>query len=182
MFGIIVVLGVILSAVLLALDTRHRTGRISYWRIIIAVAITFFGAGSLAGQEHLRSRTVEDVLEFLARYAGMLAFLWFIIVRPKKLIDKIFRKGSSLLKDGDTQQALTTFNQALDMAKSNNDRGSILYNIAICNLRLGQKEPAIKALSDVVSVLPSLKSRMAKDKDFTELHDDEQFRVLIAKG
>ena len=84
----------------------------------------------------------------------MLACFWFIIVRPKKLVWEMFRKGASLLKKGKTQQALTTFNQALDKAKSNNEKGSIFYNMAICNLRLGQKETAIRALTDAVNILP----------------------------
>jgi len=182
MFAIIVVLGVLLSAILLALDSKRRTGRISYWRVIIAVAITFFGAGSQAGQAHRLAGAAYDPLWFLSTYAGMLTSFWFLIIRPRKLVDTIFREGASLLKKGDTQQALTMFNQALDKANSNDEKGSILYNIAVCNLRLGQRETAIKALTDTVSVLPSLKSRIAKDKDFTELQNDEQFRVVIAKG
>lgn len=50
LFAIAVVLIILLSAVLLSLDTRHRRGEISYRRVIIAVAITFFDAGSLTGQ------------------------------------------------------------------------------------------------------------------------------------
>jgi len=178
---IVVLLGVLSSAVLLALDSKRRTEQISYWRVIIAVAITFFGAGSQAGQTHVPG-TAYNPLDFLASYAGMLAFFWFVIIRPRKLVDIIFRKGSSLLKKGETQQALALFNQALDKAKSKNEKGSILYNIAVCNLRLGQRETAIRALADTVCVVPSLKSRIAKDKDFTELQNDEQFCVVIAKG
>jgi tetratricopeptide (TPR) repeat protein len=178
MFGIIVIVGVLVSAVLLALDTRRRTGRIAYWRVVIAVGVTFFGAGARAGQQ-LSSMTLFDAGDFLAGYAGMLAFLWFVIVRPKELADESFELGVSLLEKGDAQQALAAFNQALEKAKTNRGRGRILYNMAICNLRLGKKDTAIKEVAEAVSVLPSLRSRIEKDKDFSELHDDEEFRAVI---
>jgi tetratricopeptide (TPR) repeat protein len=182
MFGIVFILGVLISAVLLALDTKRRTGRIVYWRVIITVAITVFGAVSQAGRGFQLSGVPYDPVEFLGMYSGILAFFWFIVLRPRKLVDKIFREGSSLLKKGNIQQALTKFDQAADVAKSNKEKAPVLYNTAVCYIRLGQKEAAIKALSDVVSILPSLRSRMAKDKDFTELQGEEQFRALIAKG
>ncbi len=57
-----------------------------------------------------------------------------------------------------------------------------MYNMVVCSLRLGQKETAIRVLSNAVSVLPSLKSRIAKDKEFMELRNDDQFRVIILKS
>jgi hypothetical protein len=49
MFGIVVILTVLVSALLLALDTKRRTGRVRYWRVIIAVVVNFVTAGMSAG-------------------------------------------------------------------------------------------------------------------------------------
>jgi len=96
----------------------------------------------------------------------------------KDPVDKMFNQGVSLLKNGELQQALTTFNQALGTAKSNRDKASILGNIAVCHLRLGEKDAAIRVLSDAVHFRRSVKAQIAKDKDFIELHNDERFRAL----
>jgi uncharacterized membrane protein YhaH (DUF805 family) len=91
----------------------------------------------------------------------------------------VFAQGVSLIEKGDTQQALETFKHALDKAISNNDRGKILFNMAICNLRLGKKQDAIGNLTEAVTVLPSLKPAIARDKDLAELHDDERLNGLV---
>lgn len=78
----------------------------------------------------------------------------------------LFGEGVASLRKGDTQHALMAFNQALEKATANRDKGRILCNMAICNLRLGQKDAAIKMLTDAVIILPSAKSQIEKDKDF----------------
>jgi tetratricopeptide (TPR) repeat protein len=181
MFGITVLIAVVAGAALLALDTKRRTGRIVYWRVIVAVAIPLFGAGSQIGQEHLRSGAPYDPWGFLAGYAGMLAFLWFLFLRPREVVETLFRDAVSRLKKGENQQALVVFNQAIEKAKSSRDKGRILCNMAICSIRLGQRDAAIKTLTEAVGVLPSVRSQIEKDSDFSELHNDEQFRALVAK-
>jgi Tfp pilus assembly protein PilF len=61
-------------------------------------------------------------------------------------------------------------------------KGEVLYKIAICNLRLGQKELAVKALTDAIKAQPSLKNQIAKDKNFAELQGDSDFRNLVSTG
>jgi tetratricopeptide (TPR) repeat protein len=178
MFGIVVIFTVLMSAFLLALDTKWRRGRILYIRVIIAVVINFMAAGISAGQ----SGVPYDAADFVVRYFAMLAFLWFIFMRPRKLADAYLRKGAYLLNGGRIQEAFTYLNEALAVTKSDETKGAILYKIAICNLRLGQKELAVKALTDAIKAQPSLKNQIAKDKNFAELQGDSDFRNLISTG
>jgi tetratricopeptide (TPR) repeat protein len=180
MSGIVVVISVLISAVLLALDTKSRRGRILYIRVIITIVINFIGAGTIAGQEHRLTGTPYDIGDFVVKYFAMLAVLWFIFMRPRKLADAYLRKGTYWLKHGKIQEASTYFNEALDVAQSDESKGSILYKIAICNLRLGQKELAIRALSDAIKAEPTLKNRIIKDKDLAGLQKDGDFQDLVS--
>jgi tetratricopeptide (TPR) repeat protein len=174
---VIIILGVLMSAVLLARDTKRRTGQIAYLRVLLAVAITFFGAASRAGQGYFGL----DPIDFLAGYAGMLTFLWFIILRPKTKAQEFFKKGVSLLNEGEIESALSAFNEGLTTTNKNKEKGYLLYNSAICNVRLGKHDIAIATLHQALSTFPSLKSKARKDKDFSQLHNNEQFQLLLTK-
>jgi len=177
MAAIVIILGVLVSAVLLARDTKRRTGQISYLRVLLAVSITFCGAASWAGQ----GRFGVDPITFLAGYAGLLTFLWFVILRPKTKAQEFFKKGVSLLEGGEIESALSAFNEGLTTTNKNKEKGYLLYNSAICNILLGKHDIAIVVLDQALSTFPSLKSKARKDKDFGQLHNDEQFRLLFRK-
>jgi len=176
MFAIVALVGVLVSAILLAKDTKKRTGKIAYGRILLAVGFTFFAAGSYAGRGYY-----SDPIDFLAGYAGMLTFLWFIILRPKTKAQEFFKKGVSLLKKGEIESASSAFNEGLTTTNKNKEKGYLLYNSAICNVRLGKHDIAIATLHQALSTFPSLKSKARKDKDFSQLHNNEQFQLLLTK-
>jgi tetratricopeptide (TPR) repeat protein len=178
---VVLLLVVLVSTVLLCFDSRRRVGRVLYWRIIPSVVSVFFVVSFQARQKYRLTDTQYGAIEVLAMYTGLLAFYWFFILRPRKLFDTLLRQAGSLFEKGDTQRALKTYDQALDKAKSNLDKATILYNIAYANLRLGQREAALEALSATLTFAPLLKSRIEKDKRFMELHNDEKFRILTAR-
>ena len=180
MSAMVELLAGLLSALWLAVDAQHRTGRISYWRIIITVAIASLSAVLAIGPEHLRSGTFAGLVEFLAVYAGVLALLWFSIVRPKDLAHALLGQGVSLLHKDRPQQALAAFNQALDHAKSRREKGWILFYMAACELRLRDKDLAVKTLAEALRVLPSIISRIAKEKDLAELYGEAHHLEAVA--
>ena len=71
----ILILAVVVSALLLAQDTKRRTGQIGYWRVLLTVLIAFFGVASAS--------YTSDIARLLGTYCGILALLWFLILRPK---------------------------------------------------------------------------------------------------
>jgi len=174
MFAIVALLGVLVSAILLVRDSKKRSGKIAYGRILLAVGLTFFAAGSYAGRGYY-----SDPIDFLAGYAGMLTFLWFIILRPKTKAEDFFGNGVSLLKEGQIESALSAFNDGLALTNRNKEKGYLLYNAAICNVRLGKDDVAIRTLDQAVSALPKLKSKARKDRDFSQLQENEQFQSLL---
>jgi len=172
MSAIVELLVGLLTALLLALDTQRRTGRISYLRITLTVVIASLTSVLAAGPQHLRSGTFAGVGEFLAIYTGMLALLWFLMVRPKDLVHALLSQGVSLLHQDHPQEALIAFNQALDHAKSHRDKGWVLCYMAVCELRLKDKDLADKTLAEALRVLPSVVARIAKEKDLAELYGE----------
>ena len=182
MSAIVELIAGLLSALLLALDAQHRTGRIAYWRIIITVAIASLSAVLVAGAAQLRSETAAGAGAFLAMYAGMLAFLWFLVVRPEDPVHALLGQGVSLLHTDRPQQALTAFNQALDHAKSRRDKAWILCYMAVCELRLRDKDLADKTLAEALRVLPSVVARIAKKKDLAELYGEVHACETVANS
>ena len=122
---------------------------------------------------------METAGEFLVGYAGMLTFVWFVILRPKTKAEVFFGKGVSLLKNGQTEEALSAFSNGLSLTNRPKEKGYLLYNSAICNVRLGNGDLAIQVLGQALSTLPSLKSKARKDKDFSQLRGNERFQLLL---
>jgi tetratricopeptide (TPR) repeat protein len=170
----------LLSALVLALDSQHRTGRISYWRITLTVAIACPAGVLAAGPERLRSGALAGTWLFLAVYLAVLGLVWFFIVRPKDPVHALLGKGVHLLHENHAQEALTTFNQALDHAKSRREKGWILFYMAACELRLRDKELAVRTLAEALRVLPSVVARIAKEKDLAEIYGEVHPSVAVA--
>ena len=182
MWTIVAILGILLSVVLLAVDTKRRRGHILYKRVIISVILIYLAALATSGQEQRFTELPYDPLSFLARYFGMLAALWFIIVRPKRTVDVLLERGVRLFSKGNAHEALTVFEQALERASTDKERASLLYNMANCHVRLDQDSSAVQALVNALEVRPSLKKRIAKDKDLQKLTDHEELRSLMESG
>jgi tetratricopeptide (TPR) repeat protein len=156
---------------------------------ILSFSIPFFAVAVLPTVADAAGRTGVG---YICRFANFLliiilpSYLWRS-ARRKAIIsgampsdaDGYFLKGVLLLDKGQAQPAFETFSHVLDFPISNKVRGQTFYNMAICNLRLGQRQIAIENLKRAISVMHSLRSAIAKDMDFMDLHDDEQFAALI---
>ena len=94
---------------------------------------------------------------------------------------EFWKKGVELLSAGQTADALQVFEKGLDRTRKAKVKGAFLYNIAVCQVRLGQREAAIETLDKAVTLLPRLGPKFRRDKDFGELRDFESFRSLRRK-
>jgi tetratricopeptide (TPR) repeat protein len=175
--AIAMIVWVLVGAVLLARDTIRRTGKTAYLRVLLTVVIAVIGAASRARKEHPGLFTPD----FLAEYAGILLGFWFVVLRPKTKAQESFKKGVSLLKKGDSESALSAFSEGLETVSKNKGKGYLLYNSAVCYVRLGKHDSAIAALRQAFSAFHPLKSKALKDKDFNHLHNNEQFQLLVKK-
>ena len=84
-----------------------------------------------------------------------------------------FNKGVELLSDNQTEDALEVLNTALALAQENRHKGQILYNIAVCHLRMGSNDLALHALEDAVSLQPWLVKEFLADDDFSRFHNSD---------
>ena len=108
----------------------------------------------------------------MALYAGMLALIWMLVFRPKDTVHAFLSQGVSLLHKDHPKQALLAFNQALEQAKSGRHKAWLLCYVAACELRLRDKDVAIKTLAEALRILPAVVSRIAKEKDLAELYGE----------
>jgi tetratricopeptide (TPR) repeat protein len=92
----------------------------------------------------------------------------------------LFNKSLKLISDGKFEDALEVLNDGLKIA--NKDRGPFLYNIAVCQVHLGQKDAAIESLEKAVNVQSWLMPRILKDKDFGILKNETAFTQLVQKN
>lgn len=91
-------------------------------------------------------------------------------------VKQLFKKGVELLKDGQTEAALKVFQEGLEGAVQ--DKGFFLYNIALCQVRLGQEDAALETIDRAASFLPSIIPRISRDKDFVKLRSNAKFKDL----
>lgn len=81
----------------------------------------------------------------------------------------LFDKGVQYLEQLQYETALQTFLAGEKIAKKTSEKGSFLYNIAICHLRLCQKERASEAIKKALINDPELEANFLADPDLKEL-------------
>jgi tetratricopeptide (TPR) repeat protein len=97
-------------------------------------------------------------------------------------VKDLFNKSIKLISDGKYEDALEVLNDGLKIANKDKDRGPFLYNIAVCQVHLGQKDSAIESLEKAVIAQPWLVPRILKDKDFASLKNETAFIQLVQKN
>jgi hypothetical protein len=96
------------------------------------------------------------------------------------MADSPFQRGVALLGSGDPEGALLEFNRSLSTAMGAQKADS-LYNVAICHVRLGDIDRALRAIEEAVSADPALATEIEVDPDFRSLANDPRFMVALAK-
>lgn len=94
-------------------------------------------------------------------------------------IKKVFRKGVGLLREGKIEEALKVFEFGINESSKAKDKGPLLYNIAICQLRLGNNELGLESIKKAISHQPWLSRNAEKDDEFSVFYDREEFNNLI---
>lgn len=103
------------------------------------------------------------------------------IVMKQTEAKRLIKRGIELFKNDQIEAALQVFEEGLEGGVKGKDSGLILYNIATCQVRIGQQEASIATLDKAISILPSIGPKVRRDKDFSELRRFESFQRLQRK-
>lgn len=89
-------------------------------------------------------------------------------------------EGMKLIECGKVDEALTTFQTGLSVAKDANEKGTLQYNIALCHARKQNARDAIMTLVEVVKTYPCHYPTIREGKDFPELKNTDPFARFLA--
>jgi len=89
---------------------------------------------------------------------------------------RAFAAGVELLRNHRIEEALSAFQIGLTNDTSDEDAGALLYNIAVCQERLGRSEPAPRAIEEALRRRPPLAADVTTDLDFDLLRTKEPLR------
>ena len=90
-----------------------------------------------------------------------------------------FTDAVQMLQEGDPSGALAIFQHLATTARSDGLRADALYNVAVCQLRLGSETEALDAISDAVRSDPHLADEIRTDPDFSTLAGNPWFERAL---
>ena len=90
----------------------------------------------------------------------------------------MFDRGVAFLTDGHPRDALEEFQKSLDVARGKQKADS-LYNIAVCHVRLGNKDKAVEAATEALAFDPAMAKEISTDDDFEPLREIESFVDIL---
>jgi tetratricopeptide (TPR) repeat protein len=96
-------------------------------------------------------------------------------------VKNIFHRATELIHNKKYREALEALYNGLDLASTEQDWAPILYNIAVCQVHLDQKNLAVESLSQAVEAEMWLLDKIRKDKDFISLRNEPEYISLIEK-
>lgn len=99
----------------------------------------------------------------------------------KETAEGYCRSGDALLKQGDAPQALEAFQAGLSASSNPYERGVLLYDIAVCQSRMGQNDASLATLAQAATTSRAVISSMHQGTDFPELRDTDGYKALLAK-
>lgn len=94
--------------------------------------------------------------------------------------ESAFERGVRLLAAGQSEAALEQFKASLAAADAA-QRADSLYNIAICHVRLGRTDEAVRCVSEAVAADPHIIAEIAADEDFAPLRVDAGFERMLER-
>jgi tetratricopeptide (TPR) repeat protein len=173
--AVIVMMAVIMMAFMLVFR-RSWTARFVMIGLVLSMLIISLGRVFFALDYNL------TIFDFFAVGVGF----WIAYrVFPKsaetqlRLARSICRKGIAAAKDGRHEDALKIFTEGLKDAIGKEPKATLLLNIAVCRLHLGDNVASVQALDEAIRIYPRYLRTIRKHRDFVPLHNYEPFRNLF---
>lgn len=91
-------------------------------------------------------------------------------------VENTFNRGLAQLLNNDYQNALTSFEEAIEME---NDFALAHYAAAVASARLQQADGVTEHLSEAVAIDPSLKEKAMNDLEFRDYADTQEFKDAL---
>ena len=87
-----------------------------------------------------------------------------------------WNEGWTLFTKKKYAEALPHMEHTAKLAPENPE---VLYDLALVQLAVGEKDLAINSLIKAISINPNLKKQAAGDNDLESMHNDPRFQELI---
>jgi tetratricopeptide (TPR) repeat protein len=144
----------------------------------LLVGNDFQGQGSaglfLAAKEGFQAGALGTVLGYGAGHLVALPLPKSVTVNA----NDNFSLGVNMLAAGNPRSALAAFQESLEAAVGDKKADS-WYNIAVCHVRLGRQDAALKALRQALTIDPGLANDIKDDEDFASLRSNEVFDEVV---
>lgn len=98
----------------------------------------------------------------------------------QKNATQLCAEGMKLIEGGKVDEALSTLQTGLSLARDAYETGTLQYNIALCHARKQNAKDAIMTLVEVVKTYPRHFPTIRRGKDFPELKNTDAFAQFLA--
>jgi tetratricopeptide (TPR) repeat protein len=131
-------------------------------------------AGMQTSQETMAG--MRGVQGYLQMRAGNYDAAIQSLSQASESAENLYNLGLAYLLNKDYQNALTRFNEAVQM---DSQMAKAYYASAIANARLGREDASYTALEQAVRLDPEMKREALDDLEFTDYQDNERFRNTL---
>lgn len=157
--------------VILFLDSVFYTYTLSpiiYFAIHIIVIYVVLSSSTKRFRDLNRSGNYAALMIIPVVNIPVLLYLLFAPRKNDKVVSA-FYKGADLIKQGRNEEALSVLRELNSSDLDDKTKGSIYYNIAVAECRVGNNEKAQQNLLDAIELIPKLASNARNDVDLSEL-------------
>lgn len=153
-----------------------KKGQILFQLKKYADAVECFNKSSeIQHQQYLQSKEKAQQLKKVRKFEKSL--IYYDLAAHEKPLDESFwhYKGLALFKLQKYDTAHSCFTKALEIKQDT----KILYELAKCNLFLGDVERCLEILDKICDVEPFNKEKLRVDVDFASLSENNKFRMIL---
>lgn len=153
-----------------------KKGQILFQLKRYAEAIECFNKSSeIHHQQYLQSKEKAQQLKKVRKFEKSL--IYHDLAAHEKPLDESFwyYKGLAMFKLQKYDVASSCFTKALEIKQDK----KILYELAKCDLRLGNVDKCLKILEEICDFEPFNKEKLRVDIDFDSLTENNKFRKII---
>lgn len=94
-------------------------------------------------------------------------------------IERACASGAKYIAKTQYENGRQVLESALPHAKAADERGPLLYNLAICHIRLGDQDKAIECLKEAISIHDEARNEFMSKNDFPEIKSDPRYKALV---